>query len=78
MTQKIGDFGYAITEGDQDARICGTPKYMSPEVVNKEPYGCKTDVWAFGVLLYQMVCGCSPFEAASYHELFNLIKKGSY
>lgn len=78
MIQKIGDFGYAVNEGEEQAVVCGTPKYMSPEVISKQPYGCKTDIWALGVLIYQMVCHCSPFEAGNYPELFALIRKGKY
>lgn len=54
---KIGDFGIAkeletikkLTETN-----VGTPYFMSPEVVRGEPYGEKADVWAIGVILYEM------------------------
>jgi serine/threonine protein kinase len=46
--------------------ICGTPNYISPEMINKEPYGLKADCWAYGCILYAMAVGNPPFEVQKY------------
>ena len=55
---KIADFGFAIRANTtfKDANI-GSPLYMSPEGLLYRQYGPKTDVWSFGVLLYELVNG---------------------
>lgn len=59
---KIGDFGFATKCDKQfkDASI-GSPAYMAPEALCHNIYGPKTDVWGFGMLLYEMMHGESPF-----------------
>jgi len=51
----------------------GTPYAMAPEQVRGETTDARTDVWAFGVLLYEMVTGAQPFTAATIPELFSSI-----
>jgi hypothetical protein len=70
---KILDFGLARLDGvaaaPGDARvtlpgtIVGTPAYMAPEQLNGGPADARADVFAFGVLLYEFVCGVHPFHA---------------
>ena len=43
--------------------LCGTVEYMAPEMIRREPYGLKVDIWSLGVLLYEMLHGSSPFPA---------------
>jgi serine/threonine protein kinase len=64
---RLGDLGLsrrlaaergAIAVGTQ----CGTPPYMSPELVKGEGYGTSSDVWAVGVVLFELLALCTPFE----------------
>jgi serine/threonine protein kinase len=41
---------------------CGSPAYVSPEIIREEPYTAAADLWSSGVLLYAMVCGQLPFD----------------
>lgn len=59
--------------------FCGTPSYMSPEVVLKQEYeGLPSDIWSCGVLLYTMLCGTFPFKGSGDRDLYKRITKGTY
>jgi eukaryotic-like serine/threonine-protein kinase len=45
--------------------IIGTPAYMAPEQLNAQPVDARTDVFAFGILMYEFISGLHPFAAAS-------------
>ena len=42
--------------------MCGTPLYISPEILRGEPYDEKVDQWALGILSYEMMTGSIPFR----------------
>ena len=42
--------------------LCGTPNYISPEIVRRQPYGLSTDLWSLGCILYALLVGHPPFE----------------
>jgi serine/threonine-protein kinase len=62
---KVLDFGLAKPSAERDALIEGTPAYMSPEQVRGEPVDPRTDVWAFGCVLYEMLTGRRTFDHPS-------------
>ena len=63
---KLTDFGIAYLTGrnglTQDGGILGTPQYLSPEALSGEPLDARSDVWAFGVVLFEMLAGHPPFS----------------
>lgn len=78
---KLADFGLAIeVNGEQPAwyGFAGTPGYLSPEVLKKEPYGKPVDIWACGVILYILLVGYPPFWDEDQHRLYSQIKAGAY
>jgi len=78
---KLADFGLAIeVQGDQQAwfGFAGTPGYLSPEVLKKEPYGKPVDIWACGVILYILLVGYPPFWDEDQQKLYAQIRGGAY
>lgn len=69
---KLIDFGLSVQLEHQSDLIthgCGTPEYVAPEVVEKQPYGFKCDVFSLGVVTYIMLFGTFPFSIESAAEL---------
>lgn len=49
--------------------VLGSPLYMAPELVNRQPYNEKVDVWSLGVITYQLLSGKTPFESTSIKKI---------
>ena len=78
---KLGDFG--ISKGfkntwEKAKSKVGTPYYLSPEIINNKPYDSKSDIWALGVMLYEMMTFKMPFNANSLPALSLKILRGIY
>ena len=62
---------------------CGTPGYVSPEVIRGDPYGCEADIWSMGVICYVLLAGYPPFyedpRGPNYpYKLYRDIRQGRY
>jgi tetratricopeptide (TPR) repeat protein/predicted Ser/Thr protein kinase len=61
---------YSLTE---EGMIAGTPAYMAPETLQGHPADARSDIWAMGVVLYEMAAGTRPFEGRTGFELTSAI-----
>jgi serine/threonine protein kinase len=52
---------------------CGTPFYLSPEILKGHKYDEKVDLWAIGILAYELLLGKSPFEIYDYEDLYKIV-----
>lgn len=78
---KLGDFGIARVLSNTKSRaktVVGTPYYLSPEIIESQPYNFKSDIWSLGVLLYEMCALQPPFNATSLHQLAQRIVGGKF
>lgn len=58
--------------------MVGTPYYLSPEIINSQPYSFATDIWSIGVILYELCCLKPPFTAKTLNMLALKIVKAKY
>ena len=78
---KLGDFGIAKCLNqtiDKAKTYVGTPYYLSPEIINSQPYDFKSDIWSLGVLLYEMCALKMPFDASNLPQLYIKIINCNY
>ena len=72
-TVKIMDFGIAWIEGGvattRTGEVLGTPAYMAPEQFSGQPVDHRVDIWAVGVILYELLAGRRPFDANAFGTL---------
>jgi serine/threonine protein kinase len=75
---KLVDFGLA-KEGVADAAmgassLCGTPEYLSPEVLDRQGHGTAVDWWNLGMVAYEMLTGLPPWYTTNREKLFAAIR----
>lgn len=76
---KIADFGIAKVLKDSTSMaqtLVGTPYYLSPEICQKQPYACPSDVWAVGCMLFELCVLRVPFDAQDLNQLVDRIVRG--
>ena len=77
----ISDFGMSTIVQENSIHqmtICGTPLYSSPELLKKKGYSYKVDIWALGILCYELLMARTPFHSKKLAELLNRINRGDY
>lgn len=78
MQMRIGGFGLAIHKNDQrfeHKSICGTNNYISPEVINHEGFVRRSDIWAIGVITYELLFGYLSFEEDNTYRRIDVLYK---
>ncbi|KAJ0400769.1 hypothetical protein ATCC90586_002045 [Pythium insidiosum] len=69
---KVLDFGFAKPNAAKSAKnmtLCGSMDYMAPEIVLHEPHDQRADIWSFGIIMYEMLLGKTPFHHDNPREL---------
>jgi len=76
---KLIDFDTAESNNEekQDHRIL-TPYYAAPEIIKKEPYNEKVDIWSTGCLMYVLLSGRTPFNGLTNDEIERKVKAGEF
>ncbi|XP_018010472.1 serine/threonine-protein kinase Nek8 isoform X2 [Hyalella azteca] len=77
---KIGDFGISkiLSSKSKAFTVVGTPCYLSPELCQNKPYNKKSDVWALGCILYELLTLKMAFQAETIMALFTKITNGDF
>jgi len=76
LRPRILDFGLASSDRERGHGL-GTPAYMAPEQLDPSlPIDARTDVYALGVVLYEVLCGKQPYQASSRTEWIETIRRG--
>jgi serine/threonine protein kinase len=76
----VADFGFARhvdAEGYCHTR-CGTPSYVSPELLLGRPYNGSVDIWGIGCIVYMLLSGYLPFQGQEHRTLFRTIRAGDF
>ena len=74
---KLAEFGLAKKmENEVTFTMCGTPEYYSPEMLRKSGYNKSHDFWSLGILLYEMLIGCTPFIDSDPLKIYQNINQG--
>mmetsp|Transcript_14782 Transcript_14782/g.31128 ORF Transcript_14782/g.31128 Transcript_14782/m.31128 type:complete len:357 (-) Transcript_14782:297-1367(-) len=73
---KIADFGWSVhAPTSRRNTMCGTLDYLPPEMVEGQEHDEQVDTWALGVLLYEFLVGCPPFEAETQAMTYRRITR---
>ena len=74
---RLADFGLSKQQGnDIKSTLVGTPAYISPELIMKQEGGMPADIYTYGIVLYELFTGTTPFENEDVEALFKEIREG--
>jgi hypothetical protein len=74
---RIADFGLAVAAGDVTATHAGTPQYMAPEQLAGGQASVKTDIYALGLVLFELFTGKRAYDAKTLNELVAMHRSGT-
>lgn len=77
LNLKLTDFGFASFYNPKKGldEVLGSPLYMAPEIINRQKYDSKVDIWSVGVIAYILLSGRPPFMAKSKEAIFQQVKE---
>ncbi|XP_073790013.1 cGMP-dependent protein kinase 1 isoform X2 [Danio rerio] len=75
---KLVDFGFAkeLSRGEKTYSFCGTPEYISPEIIQNQGHDIAADFWSLGVLIYELLVGSPPFSSSEPQKIYAKILDG--
>ena len=75
MICKVTDFGFAkaMRNDKKESLSLGTPLYMAPELVKRDDYDEKVDIWALGVMTFIILTGTPPHNGRGKQKIFDSI-----
>jgi aurora kinase len=75
---KIADFGWAVKSNSPQTVVVGTVHYMAPEMVNGSSYDSRVDIWAMGILLFELFDKSLPFYPGTYEDLKEVFREKTF
>ena len=72
---KLTDFGLS-KQANESNTFCGTPEYLSPEMLDGTTHDKTCDWWALGIIIYELLVGIPPFYDRNQTAMFTKIQKG--
>ncbi len=78
VVPKICDFGWSVHTHRQRNTMCGTLYYMAPEIISNWRYSSEVDIWAVGILAYELCSGRLPFDGKNDKVIMERIRKKRY
>ncbi len=72
MTPIVLDFGLAAPSGEEDLNLSGTLYYASPEQIEGKPEDARSDIYALGIMAYELLCGRRPYPEDNFGRLMDL------
>jgi serine/threonine protein kinase len=76
---KLADFGWAVHAiTGRRKSFCGTVIYLPPELISKQEYDFKVDVWSLGILLFELATGKAPFAGEDNNSTLEMIRSKDF
>lgn len=76
---RIMDFGLArvtvaMDESQQDQRVFGTPRYITPEHLSRQELTCATDIFSLGLVFYELLVGTPAIDGKNIHDIYKAVE----